>query len=119
MVGVVVPGRVDCHRAVEVDRHARDVLALAQPGDMQHERLGATDGKGRNDDYSPTGSDAVDDGGQLRLLVDRNVFQIAICGFASQYVTGGDGRWGVHPNPLLPAQVLNSVQAVHMALTVT
>src|SRR3546814_10241049 len=100
MVGVVVPGRADCHRAVEVDRHARDVLALAQPGDMQHERLGATDGKGRNDDYAPTGSDAADDGGQLRLLVDRNVFPIAICGFADQYVTGGQGRSEEHTSEL-------------------
>src|SRR3546814_12087230 len=79
---------------------------------MQHERLGATDGKGRNDDYAPTGSDAADDGGQLRLLVDRNVFPIAICGFADQYVTGGQGRWRVHQRLLLPAQVTTEVQAL-------
>src|SRR3546814_8180870 len=115
MVGVVVPGRVDCHRAVEVDRHARDVLALAQPGDMQHERLGATDGKGRNDDYAPTGSDAADDGGQLRLLVDRNVFPIALCGFADQYVTGGQGRWRVPKRILLPDQVTTEVRSLALA----
>src|SRR3546814_710638 len=106
------PGCVVCLRAVEVDRQGRDVLALAQPGDMQHGRLGATEGKGRNDDYAPTGSDAADDGGQLRLLVDRNVFPIAICGFADQYVTGGQGRWRVHQRLLLPAQVTTEVQAL-------
>src|SRR3546814_4478296 len=79
---------------------------------MQHERLGATDGKGRNDDYAPTGSDAAADGGQLRLLVDRNVFPIAKCGFADQYVTGGQGRWRVHQRLLLPAQVTTDVQAL-------
>src|SRR3546814_20292774 len=83
---------------------------------MQHERLGATDGKGRNDDYAPTGSDAADAGGQLRLLVDRNVFPIAICGFADQYVTGGQGRWRVHQRLLLPAQVNTEVQALALAV---
>src|SRR3546814_832545 len=83
---------------------------------MQHERLGATDGKGRNDDYAPTGSDAADDGGQLRLLVDRNVFPIAICGFADQYVTGGQGRRRVHQRLLLPSQVAAEVQALAMYL---
>src|SRR3546814_9346300 len=82
---------------------------------MQHERLGATDGKGRNDAYAPTGSDAADDGGQPRLLVDRNVFPIAICGFAEQYVTGGQGRWRVHQRLLMPAQVTTEVPELALA----
>src|SRR3546814_6090780 len=79
---------------------------------MEHERRGATDSKGRKYDFAPTGSDAVEDGVQLRLLGDRNVFPIAICGFADQYVTGGQGRWRVHQRLLLPAQVTTEVQAL-------
>jgi hypothetical protein len=112
VVVVVVPGRVDRHRAVEVDRHVRDVLALTQPGDMQHERLGAADGKGGNDDHAPAGGNAADDRCQLGFLVDRNVFPIAICGFADQDVTGGQGRRRIHQRLLLPSQVATEVQAL-------
>ena len=84
MVGVVVPGRVDRHRAVEVHRHARDLLALTQPGDMQHERLGASDSKGGDDDNAPARGNTADDRGQFRFLVDRDVFAIAVSGLADQ-----------------------------------
>ena len=112
VMGVVEPGGVDRHRTVEIDRYPWDFFALTQPGDMQHECLGATDGERRDDDHATTGGHPADDRRELGLLVDRDMGPVAVGRFADQHVTGGQGRRRIHKRLLLPSQIATEVQAL-------
>jgi hypothetical protein len=98
-------GRVDGHRAVEVNRNAGNFAGGLQPGNQQQQQLSPSNRKCRNDDHPATPASAANDIAQLRLRLPRRMGAVAVSRLHDQIVRsdGRDGR--AHQRVVRPADI--------------